>query len=539
MEEASTHALDEIKQLQGCINDLISVQTLPAIWSGLDARQIVNTLLDVLIRVLRLDFAVARVDDSNSGPPIEAVRLPPDRQPDSHSRQLRALEAWLKSDLPATSVVTPNPIGTGDVKIALCRLGLQDEIGLVVAASMRTDFPTELEMILLRVAANQAVVGLQEARLFKRAEERLRRSEARLAEGQKLSHTGSWGWNVSAGELIFSLETYHILGFDPDQPAPTFQAAMDRFHPEDRPFVARILEVAIRDRKAYEFEVRVALPDKSIRHVRCAGRPLTNQTGHLEYVGTVLDVTDRKRAEESLQIAQAQLTQVARVTTMGELTAAIAHEVNQPLAAVIADGNAGLRWLAATEPNLDEARAALARIVKQANRASQVVTGIRAFVKKSQPNTSSVAMNQLIDEVLALTRYEVRREGASLRTELATDLHDTRGDPVQLQQVVLNLIMNAVEAMSVKIEGPRELFVSSQNQGSDQIVVSVRDSGVGIAPGSVDELFKPFVTSKAKGMGLGLSISRSIVEAHGGRLWAAPNMDHGATFQFSLPASGR
>jgi C4-dicarboxylate-specific signal transduction histidine kinase len=221
---------------------------------------------------------------------------------------------------------------------------------------------------------------------------------------------------------------------------------------------------------------------------------------------------------------------------MGELAASIAHEVNQPLAAVVTNGRAALRWLGATEPNLDEARAALARIVDEANRASQVVTRIRTFLKKSHPGTSTVAMNQLIDEVLALTRHEIVRQSVALRTDLAADLHEIEGDAVQLQQVVLNLVVNAIEAMACNNGDPRELAVSTGNQGTDQIVVSVRDSGVGIDPSAMQEIFKPFVTSKEGGMGMGLSISRSIVEAHGGKLWAAPNEDRGATFQFSIPA---
>jgi C4-dicarboxylate-specific signal transduction histidine kinase len=309
---------------------------------------------------------------------------------------------------------------------------------------------------------------------------------------------------------------------------------MDHFHPEDRPFIDRILEAASPDGRDFQFDARIILLDKSVRHIRCAGRPFINEYGLLEYVGTLLDVTDRKRTEESLRIAQVQLAHMARVTTMGELTASIVHEVNQPLAAVVTDGNAAQRWLARVEPNLDEARASLSRMVKEAKHASQVVTRIRAFIRNSQPVAATLDMNHLIDEVLPLIRHEIVRWQVSLRTELASDLYPTQGDPVQLRQVVVNLVMNAIEAINARAEGPRELLVSTRNQGSDQIIVSIRDSGIGFDPGSLDELFKPFVTTKANGMGMGLSISRSIVEAHGGKLSGAPNREHGATFRFSL-----
>ncbi len=536
MEMLPERALDEIRRLQECIDALTSVQALAITWSGMNARQIVNTLLDMLILVLHLDFAGAIVRADNGGPRLEAVQLPQETVLGAHSRKLPELAEWIRGDMPGKPARVPNPIGSGEVTVAPCRLGYRTEIGLILAASARTDFPTDVEMALLTATANQAVVGLQEARVLKPAEDRLRRSEAQLAEGQRLSHTGSWGWNVSSGELVFSQETFHILGFDPDKPAPSFDEAMGRLHPDDRALIDQILERATRDEKNYEFDARIVLPDKLIRHIRFVGRPLTNQTGGMEFVGTVLDITDRKRVEESLLDARAQLAYVTRLTTMGELVASIAHEVTQPLTAAATDANAGRRWLSGSEPNIDEARAAFSRIAKEASRAGRVVTRIRAFVKKGRPATSILAVNQLIDEVLALMQREIRSADVSLRIELADTLWNTEGDAVQLQQVLVNLIINAIEAMSAEPDGSRDLLLSSQNRGSDQIVVGVRDSGVGIDPSTVEDLFHPFVTTKANGMGMGLSISRSIVEAHGGVLWAENNVDKGATFWFALPA---
>jgi signal transduction histidine kinase len=367
--------------------------------------------------------------------------------------------------------------------------------------------------------------------------ERLRRSEAQLAEGQRLGHSGSWGLNVSTGELIFSDETFRILDFDPEQPTPSFAAAIRRIHPDDRETVLRILATAVRGQKDYQFEARLALPDGSAKYVDVAGRPFTNGSGGLEFVGTVLDITDRKRAEEKLAEAQAQLAHMARVTIMGELSASIAHEVNQPLGAIAADGHACLRWLDRTEPNVGEAKAAVTRMIREATRASEVIGRIRSLAGKRPHQMIAIDMNQALLGVLSLMRYPILKNGILLKTDLANDLRPARGDLVQLQQVMVNLIVNAVEAMAVTSEGTRELLVASQNEGQGQIVIQVRDSGIGIDPCRLQQIFQPFVTSKPDGMGIGLSLSRTIVEAHGGRLWAERNQGPGATFRFSLLAA--
>ena len=248
------------------------------------------------------------------------------------------------------------------------------------------------------------------------------------------------------------------------------------------------------------------------------------------------DITERKRSEQNLQQAQAELAHIARVTTMGELAASIAHEVNQPLAAVVANANASLRWLGASEPSVDEARAAINRIAREGNRAADVIGRIRSLLKKSPPHVGALDMNELVNDVLMLTNHEIRRHSVSLRTELAPELPRVRGDSVQLRQVILNLVMNAIEATSAAPEGPRELIVLSQKQPPDAVAVAVRDSGVGIEPAHIDQIFRPFFTTKSSGMGMGLAIARSAVESHGGRLWATPNSGRGATFQFSVPA---
>ena len=250
-------------------------------------------------------------------------------------------------------------------------------------------------------------------------------------------------------------------------------------------------------------------------------------------------LTERKRTEEALREAQAELAHVTRVMTMGELTALIAHEINQPLAAVVTNANACLRWLMGPIPNLDEAREALARITRDGNRASDVIGRIRALVKKSGTEKARLDLNEAIQEVVGLVQSEIQKSGVTLQMELADDLPQILGNRVQLQQVILNLVMNGIEAMDTVTDRPREMVIRSSAQESDKVLVAVQDSGIGIDSQNLDKIFDTFYTTKPQGMGMGLAISRSIVENHGGRLWVAPNEGRGATFQFTLQACGK
>jgi PAS domain S-box-containing protein len=256
------------------------------------------------------------------------------------------------------------------------------------------------------------------------------------------------------------------------------------------------------------------------------------EEGGDEGVAFVLDLTERKLAQEALHKTQAELARVSRVTTLGVMTASIAHEINQPLSAIIANGSACLRWLAADNPNLDEARAAARRLIDDGNRVSQIITRIRALVRKADFEKVPLDINPAVQEVINLIQHQAVQKGVALRTELAADLPLVLADRVQLQQVILNLIMNGIEAMSSVADRPRELLVYSRQHGSDQVLVAVQDSGVGIEQENLKKIFDPFYTTKSQGMGL--AISRPIVENHGGRLWAVPNQGLGATFQFTV-----
>jgi C4-dicarboxylate-specific signal transduction histidine kinase len=250
---------------------------------------------------------------------------------------------------------------------------------------------------------------------------------------------------------------------------------------------------------------------------------------------SITDITERKWAEETLRQTQAELAHISRVMTMGELTASIAHEVNQPLTAVINNGNASLRWLGRETPDLDEVKGALRDIVRDGQRASDVIAGIRALLKKAPTQAVPLDINEVIEEVIGLTQREVQRHEIRLRTELAADLPPVLGDRVQLQQVLLNLVMNGIEAMSPVVDRPRELLIRSARARSDGVLVAVQDSGIGLAPQTLEQIFDAFFSTKPAGMGMGLSIGRTIIKAHGGQLWAECNPVHGATFQFTLP----
>jgi PAS domain S-box-containing protein len=808
----------EIKLLQSCINDLTSLLALPAIWSGSDSSQIVITLLDAVVSVLRLDFAYARFLKNGSGSATEVLRL---ANPQTTSVLPQDVGLAFKdslTDASATSpALIPNPIGEGEVFIAPLRLGLQDEIGFLVAASKRRDFPTRIETLLLQVAANQAVVGLQDAHLLneqKRAAEELERgiadrtiqvsavnaelvreigvregAEDELRKAKERVETiiesitdkffavdNEWrythfnkhaeeqlrlfgknpasligkilwdefpnhgsaeylrramserevftdeGYSPLLGEwyenriypnpdgglaifqryvtqrkqaeqhLLKSEEKYRTLFDSIDEGFCTIEVLFDG---NDKPVDYRFLEInpsfekqtGIKDARGrtmreiapqheehwFEIYGKIALtgeparfeneaaqlhrwydvyayrvgpsqerkvailfkditkrkraeealraseerfrryfelgligmaitaPDKGClevndelcrilgyersellqknwaemthpddlaldlenfervlagdmdgytldkRWIRKDGRFIDSivavqcvrrTDGAVDYfVGLVLDTTERKLTEEGLRKAQAELAHVARVTTLGELTASIAHEVNQPLAAIVTNGQASLRLLSRSKPDIDEAREAVESMIGDSLRASEVIKRIRALLKKTGPAKSALSVNEFIQDVINFTSSELKQNRVSLCTELGVDLPLVSGDRVQLQQVMLNLILNGREAMSSPGWQTRELLLRSEQTGPDWVQVTVKDTGIGLGSNDHERVFDAFFTRKKGGLGLGLSISRTIVEDHGGKLWAMPNEGLGASFQFRLPTA--
>jgi C4-dicarboxylate-specific signal transduction histidine kinase len=284
-------------------------------------------------------------------------------------------------------------------------------------------------------------------------------------------------------------------------------------------------------------DFRIVRPD-GIRHVHSVAHPVFDENGAvIEYVGTVIDTTERKQGEEALRQAHAELAHASRVLTMGELTSSIAHEVNQPLGAIVTNGNASIRLISRNPPEVERSREAIECMISDAMRASEVIKRIRAMLKKSAPEKTLLNVNETVHDVIGLTSSQLANNQIALSTKLSPDRLMVMGDRVQLQQVMLNLILNSNEAMSKPGWEFRELVISSQLTKPGEITVGVRDSGTGFERGNQERMFDPFVTSKDGGLGLGLSISRTIIEAHGGRLWGTANEDQGATFQFTLPTS--
>jgi PAS domain S-box-containing protein len=571
---------EEIKHLQRCVNDLISVLALPAMWSGGEPSQIVHTLLDALPRMLQLDLVYVRLKETGGQAPIEMVRF---AQPQEYIAQPHeigvALKHWLGADPQEWPPLMRNHLGDRDISIVPLGLGLQGEIGVIVAGSERADFPQQTERLILSVAANQASIGLQEARLRseqkrvaseldlrvaqrttelaaaneelrkeiadrKHAEEDLRSSEEKHRVIVEAAHDAVVSMDEKGAILLANPATRRIFGYDPvelvGKPMTVLMPEMMR-KPHENGY-KRYLATGKRHLNWQGVEVTAQRKDGQEFPVEVSFGELTSG-GHKVFTGFIRDISERKQAEDrlraserDLQMTQVELARVSRLTTMGELAASIAHEVNQPLTAVINNASACLRLLANNNLEPEVLRRALEGIVADGTRASTVLARIRAFIKKEPAEKNPSDINEVIQEVLVLAGRELYENQVLVDQQLATDLPFVLADRVQLQQVLLNLIMNGIEALIAVTDRPRLLGVQSRIDESGDVLVAVSDSGTGFGL-ELDRVFNPFFTTKAEGMGMGLSISRSLVESHGGRLWATPNSPHGAVFSFTLPAT--
>ena len=370
----------------------------------------------------------------------------------------------------------------------------------------------------------------------KLVEEELRRSEAFLAQAQRLSRTGSFSWRVATDEITWSDQLYRIYELDPGTTI-TLEVIRTRVHPEDLTLYEKMIEQARNGSDDFEWQYRLLMPDRSIKYMHAVAHLIRDGNGELEYIAAVQDVTARRSSEEALDKARLELAHVARVMSLGALTASIAHEVNQPLSGIITNASTCLKMLDADFPNVEGARETAKRTIRDGRRAADVITRLRALFSNKDAATELVDLNEATREVIALSRSELERNRVVTRTELADKLPLVTADRVQLQQVIINLLRNGSDAMSEVDDRPRELLFKTEVDEGDCVRLSVRDAGTGFESQTVEQLFRAFYTTKAEGMGIGLSVSRSIIENHGGRLWATPNNGPGVTFSFSIPCT--
>jgi PAS domain S-box-containing protein len=571
MEAHLDYPAEEIKRLQRCNNDLVSVLALPAMWTGAEASQVVSTLLEAILGMLQLDLVYLRLKDRVGNAPLEAVRVAPSKKLMRRPEEIcDVLSRWVGDDPQKWPAQARSSIGEQDISIVPFQLGLHGDLGVIVGGSQRADFPRETERLLLSVAANQACIGLQEARALsaqkrvaaeldrqvaqrtaelakaneglkrelaerKQTEDKLRRSEALLAEVQLISLTGGFSWRVDTDNVTFSAAAYRIFEFENDAPV-TLQQIASRVHPEDLPLLSEEMAGKRADGGDQDYEIRLRMPDGSVKYLHTISHGIRDNEGRLEYIGAMQDITRRRLSEEALSRARSELAQVSRVTTLGVLTASIAHEVNQPLSGIITNASTCLRMLAADPPNVDGARETARRTIRDGNRASEVVARLRALFSKKDATTEALNLNEAVLEVIAVSLTELQENRLTVRHELADDLPLVTGDRVQLQQVILNLLRNASDAMSAVDDRPRQLLIRTDRDEADGVCLSVQDAGIGFDPQVIDRLFNAFYTTKHDGMGIGLSVSRNIIESHHGRLWATLNNDRpGATFSFSIP----
>jgi PAS domain S-box-containing protein len=402
-------------------------------------------------------------------------------------------------------------------------------------ASLTTDGRTRWWQNIVSKLDDGVAVWFPEITERKEAEETLRRRQVYLDDGERLSHTGSWGWDIAAQDISFwSPGLFRIVGLDPDT-RPTYAQLRRLIHPDDLSFVESNFARAVREHAGFDHEFRIIQAD-GMRHLRSVGHPVLNAQGvPVEYAGTIIDVTAQREAEAALRTAQATLARVARLTTLGELSTSIAHEVNQPLAAIVLHGDAARRWLGHTPANVREALHAIEGMMTNAHRAREVIARIRALAIEADQPREVLDLNALVRDVLEIASGELRQFRILVRSEFGAGLAVV-GDRVQLQQVLLNLIMNAIEAMNTGEQRSRELFIRTSHDSEQRAHIEVRDSGPGVSEGSLQRIFDPFYTTKAQGTGIGLSISRTIIEAHNGRLWAESNATPpGLTLHIVLP----
>jgi PAS domain S-box-containing protein len=398
--------------------------------------------------------------------------------------------------------------------------------------------PVLLGGALFEANGNDGVAFVLDLSEQKRAERALRRSEAFLADAQRLSSTGSFSWRVATDEITWSEELYRMYEIEMGVPI-TLGLIRARVHPHDVTLIEkmRMVDQARANGNDFEWQYRLLMPDKSTKYLHAIAHATRDQDGQLEYIAAVQDVTAQRLAEQARDRARSELAHVTRAMSLGTLTASIAHELNQPLCGIVTNSNTCLRMLDANPPNVEGARETARRTIRDGNRASEVIARLRALFTKKSVRFESFDLNEVAKEVVTVSMSELQRNNVILQLDLAPDPLAVMGDRIQIQQVILNLIQNGSDAMSMVDGRPKDLLIKTARDENGDVRFSVQDTGVGIAPEIEEKLFEAFYTTKADGMGIGLSVSRTILESHQGRLWATRNEGPGSTFLFSIPCS--
>jgi signal transduction histidine kinase len=435
-----------------------------------------------------------------------------------------------RRDGSALTDAADGPTGPDITFLCLPLIHQEQTIGVLYLEAERLQEPfTPRCVSVVSMLASQAALSFESAQLF----EALRETNMWMVRGQQIGRMGSYRWNTRTLLSRASRECYRIFDIGLEVNPVPFEVFRSRVHPDDRPDLEKALVAAVGTKSPFSHAYRVVHEDGTTLHVAAVGQFDLSPAGDVELEGIVTDVTEQKAAEQTIADAHAALARATRLAALGELAGSIIHEVNQPLTAIIANADACLRWLAREPADADSACQSARRVIEQGRRATDVVSGLRSLVRDSPPRFAGVRVNETIEEVLVLLKRELELGGVALKTDLDPMMPEVEADRGQLQQVVLNLVRNAIEAMA-DVDGLRALRVSSKAVDG-LATVSIADTGVGIDPAAAEQLFTALYTTKDEGLGLGLSICRRIVDAHGGRLWAGKNTASGSTFSFSLP----
>jgi PAS domain S-box-containing protein len=545
---------------------LLSILALPATWTGSAAPRIVASLLDALTNMLSLDFAYARLSDSTGGSPTELVRIGPAWEGKAQMEEIGwRLREWLENQSDNAPALERISFGGHDIALVLMQLGLLGEMGIIIAGSGRLDFPQQTERLVLHVAANQTAIGLQESKLLSEErrnssdlEQRVAKRTAELAmindelskaHAQVIQSEERWrsvfensaigvALTDLSGRFIAANPVYQkMLGYTEEELGEL--SFLEITVEEDRNFNWALIEELLEGkRRQFQIEKRYRRKNGSTVWVRSSVSVVASAELAPRFLMALSeDVTEHRLAEVALNETRSELAHMARVTTLSTLTASIAHEVNQPLSGIVTNASTCLRMLDAIPPNVEGARETARRTIRDGNRASEVIARLRALFSKKNAIFEMFDLNEAVEEVVALSVSDLQRDRVILQSDLGVDLPSVLGDRIQIQQVILNLLRNGSDAMSIVDDRPRELLIKTERDDSAGVRLSVKDSGVGIDSEIEKRLFEAFYTTKGDGMGIGLSVSRAIVEGHQGRLWAIRNQGHGATFLFSIPCN--